>query len=173
MTTIGDVLMIFGGLLALGFTMWGTIVLTTILSPARAARMANRLKDKFWANLLTGAFVTLPVVVLVLVLANVPAPVVKILAVVFAVIFLVCATIGAAGAVRLGADSIRGASPNIGMYESTSRAAILLISAINVPFFGWFLGAPVLLFSSIGCFVNSLRSGRQLPEPWTAAGAGQ
>lgn len=166
MTTIGDVLLIFGGILAVAFATWATMVLSTLLFPVRSAVMAQRLETSIGKTIGVGASVAIPALALILVLASLPDPLSKITALVLFFLFLGIAALGSGGVVRYASDRVRQTSGDVSVYGSTTRAGILLVGAINVPFFGWMFVAPLVLLASLGCFVAGFVGGRPTPAPW-------
>lgn len=160
--TIGDVMFGLGVVGATAATLWTVLVLSALLASRRAALGAQVLQTSFTKVLLMGVGVTVPSIMMLIVLAAVPNQAVKILALILALGFLMLSAIGSGGLVRWIADQIRASSGDTSQYGSTTRAAILLVGAVNLPILGWFLFAPLCLCMGIGL----LLTGKAKPVPF-------
>lgn len=169
MTTIGDVLMVFGAIALLSFSLLAALVLLTILLPVHSAKMANRIETLPGRTLLAGASITLPALIVIVVMANLPNPATKLLALFSLFVLLACAALGAAGIVRLASDRIKNTANDVTHYGSVTRAAGLVVGAANIPLVGWFVFAPLFIFASVGLFVNGFLTRRNPATPWDAA----
>lgn len=169
MTTIGDVLMVFGAIALISFSLFAAMVLVSILFPLQSAKMANRLETRFGKTLLIGASITLPALLGIVVMANVPNPAIKLVALFAFFALMASAALGAAGIVRLTSDRVKNTATDVSHYGSTTRASFLIISALNIPFIGWFVFAPLFLFASVGLFMNGFLSRRSPVTPWDSA----
>lgn len=170
MTTIGDVLMVFGGIALISLSLFCSMVLFTLLLPARAAKMAHRLDTAPGRTVAVGAAVFAPVLLLVLVLASVALPLAKISALFLALAFLGCAALGGSGLTRLLADRIRASSSQetMPMLQSTARSAGLIVGVLNIPLLGWLFLAPLFLFASLGSFIHGFLQSRSADISWPA-----
>jgi uncharacterized membrane protein len=168
MTTIGDVLMVFGAIALISLTLFCSMVLFTLLLPARAAKMAHQLDSATGKTIAVGAGIFIPVFGLIFILAAMPSPVTKVIALIIAMAFLGCAALGGAGLTRLAADRLRSASDNqsLGILAATTRAAALVVGALNIPLLGWMFLTPLMLFASIGSFAHGFLSRRVPTSPW-------
>jgi hypothetical protein len=162
-TTIGDVVLIFGILLATSISIWATMVVATLLYPVRAAKVARSLETSPWKVIGRGTVITIPSILAILVLANIPNPIVKFLALVFAFIFLGMGALGASGLVRWVSERVHETGSGLSVYGSITRAAALIVGAANIPFFGWFFIAPLALLASIGALSSGF-FGRSTPS---------
>ncbi len=168
MTTIGDVLMVFGAIALISLTLFCSMILFTLLLPARAAKMAHQLDNATGKTIAIGAGIFIPILSVIFILAAIPSPLTKGIALLLAMAFLGCAALGGAGLTRLACDRLRSASDNqsLGMLPATTRAAALVVGAINIPLFGWFFLAPLLLFASVGSFAHGFLNHRVPVTPW-------
>lgn len=168
MTTIGDVLMVFGAIALISLTLFCSMVLFTLLLPARAAKMAHQLDNATGKTIAVGAGIFIPVFAVIFILAAMPSPVSKITALILTMAFLSCAALGGAGLTRLAADRLRSASDNqsLGILPATTRAAALVVGALNIPLLGWLFLTPLMLFASIGSFAHGFLSRRIPNSPW-------
>lgn len=171
MTTIGDVLMVFGGIALFSISLFCGMVLFSILLPARAAKMAHQLDHSPGRTIAIGAALLTPAIFLIVLLAAVPNQLAKIISLFLALALLGCAAIGGSGLTRLTTDRIRSSAENgaMALFPATIRAAGLIIGALNIPLLGWFLFAPMLLFASVGSFAHGFLSRRAINTPWQGA----
>ncbi|MBS1710015.1 MAG: hypothetical protein JSS65_14985 [Armatimonadetes bacterium] len=155
MTTIGDVLMVFGGLLALAGTTWAAIVLAALLFPGRTASAAQELEDRagrvWWVGLVA-TFVALSVA---FVLVSLPLPLVKFLGFCLLGGHISLAVVGAAGLTRLLGKQIKGAGGPAENFGAFLRGAGLLVGACSIPLFGWLFLSPVVLVMGTGAGLRS------------------
>lgn len=164
MTTIGDILLILLIVTVSSLSLWGTMVATSLLFPYKAARLAQVVEKRPWASIVTGFFVTAPVLIVLIVLANFPNPVVKLLAFAGLLTFLAIAAVGASGQVRLLADRIKATSGDLPMFTSLGRAAAVIVLVFNIPLLGTFLMAPLSLMAGTGSLVLSAIGRKAQPE---------
>lgn len=166
MTTIGDVLLIFTLLTVSGLSLWGTMVATALIFPFRAAKYSQTLQNRGWSPIIAGFFLLIPALILILFLASVPNPVVKLLALLMLMVLLATAAIGGSGQVRLLADRVKASSGDISNYGAVTRASAMIILIFNIPVLGWFLMAPLSLMAGLGSIVLSgLKSAQNVPNP--------
>ena len=170
MTTIGDVLMVFGGALAVSFALWAFVVITTLVFPVQSARMARKVESSLWKMVGAGLLISLPVLVLATILASMPSPVTKFAGFLVYMAFLGVVSVGAGGIVRPIAERIRETSPDVSVYGATTRAGMLFVAALNVPLVGWFVLAPLAIAASAGCFAVGFFGRGPATQP--AAGGG-
>lgn len=173
MTTIGDVLMVFGAIALFSISLFCCMVMFTLLLPARAAKMAHRLDTSPGKTIAAGAAVFLPVLFAVLALASLPLPLAKITALFLALAFLGCAALGGCGLARLLSDRIRSSSAGVEMpmLQSIARASALIVGVLNIPLLGWLFLAPLFLFASLGSFIHGFVTARRSEAPWPAGDA--
>lgn len=164
MTTIGDVLLILAVLTVTSLALWGTMVATSLLFPYKAAKLANTVERRPWASLITGFFMTVPVLIFVLILANVPSPAVKILAFLIFLLFMTVAAVGGSGQIRLIADRVKATYGDVPMFGALTRASAIVILVFNIPFVGWFLMAPMSLMAGIGSLTLNILRPAKAPE---------
>ena len=157
MTTLGDVFLVLGGLLMVGVASWAALVLSAIVFPNQSAKIANRISAKPGATLFMGFMIFAPVTIRALVLASVPSPLVKMMALLIFLALLVVCIIGSGGVVRWVSENVKSSAGDISTYGSTTRAAGLIVAACNIPFVGWFLLAPLLLIGSVGAFFGGIK----------------
>ena len=167
MYTLGDILFIFMVVTVSGLALWGTLVAASLLFPHRSAKLAQTLERRSWTSLIAGFFVTMPLLILIVVLANVPSPVVKVLSLLLFLAFMAYAIVGASGQVRLLAERVRNTDKGFSMYGSLTRASAILVLAFNIPFVGWLFLAPLSLMAGIGSIVLAKVS--KAPEPQAEA----
>ena len=163
MTTIGDILLIFMVVTVSGLALWGTMVATSLLFPYKSARLAVTVEKRPWASLITGFFVTIPAILVLLFLLNVPNPAVKIFGALMFLLFLTIAAVGGSGQVRLLADRIKSTSVDMPMYGALTRASAILILVFNIPFVGWFMMAPLSIMAGVGSLVVNRFGQSQAP----------
>ncbi len=164
MTTIGDILLILMIVTVSSLSLWGTMVATCLLFPYKAARLAQTVERRPVTTIVTGFFMIVPAVIVILALANVPNPAVKLLALLGLMIFLLVAAVGASGQIRLLADRIKSTSGEMKMFPALGRAAAIMILVLNIPLVGWFLMAPLSLMAGIGSLTMTLFRPSAQPE---------
>lgn len=169
MTTIGDTLLIFGSAAVIGFALWAMMVLSCILFPVRSATTARHLEHSFWKSLGTGLLVLIPSIMILLIFASLPSPVTKVIALLIALLLLFLSAIGSGGLIRWTSEKVKNNAQDVTAYGSTTRAALLWVGAINIPFFGWFLIAPLVLILGVGMFTLSLFKSKD-PAPVNTVG---
>lgn len=158
MTTIGDVLMVFGGAAALGLGAWCLVILVNLLLPAVALRAAEGFQTRAASQLGVGVLVGLPMVLAGLVLLNLPLPVLKLAGVVVIAAMLSLAALGFAGLARLCGERVGREGGAKTSYEGLAKGTFVLVGVCLFPLLGWFLFAPLGLFASIGAGVRALRN---------------
>jgi hypothetical protein len=158
MTTIGDVLMVFGGAVALGFGAWCLVMLVNLLFPQQALKAAEAFANRAPAQIGLGAIVGLPTVLFALVLLNLPLPIAKLAGVVVLVAVVMVASLGFAGLAKLCGERVTSQGGAKHHYEALAKGTLLLVGAGLFPLIGWFVLAPLGLLASIGGGVRALRS---------------
>lgn len=164
MTTIGDILLVLMTVTVTGLALWGTMVASALLFPVKSARLARTLESRTLASLLTGFFVTVPFFILTVILANVPMPLAKLVALFGFMVFVAVAAVGGSGQVRLLADRIRNTYADLPMYGALSRAAAVMVLVLNIPLVGWFLMAPLSMMAGIGAQIVDKLSPSSAPS---------
>lgn len=165
MTTLGDVLLIFGGSLAVSFALWAFVVITTLAFPVQSARMARKVESSLWKMVGAGLLISLPVLTVATILAALPNPLTKFIGFVIYMAYLGVVAVGAGGIVRPIAERIRETSPDVSVYGATTRSGMLFVAALNVPLVGWFVLAPLAIAASAGCFAVGFFSRGPATQP--------
>lgn len=158
MTTIGDVLMVFGGAAALGFGAWCLVVLVNLLLPAASLRASEGFQSRAASQLGVGVLVGLPVILAGLVLLNLPLPILKVLGVTVIAALLGVASLGFAGLARLCGERVSQAGGASNTYQGLTKGTLALVGVCLFPVLGWFVFAPLGLFASIGGGIRALRN---------------
>ena len=157
MTTIGDVLMVFGGVAAFGFGAWCLVLVLNLLFPTVASRASVLFERKAGGQLALGAITGLPLILIGLVMFGNPLPLLKILGLIELMGVLMIAGIGFSGLSRLCGSRVKGFGGSANEYQSLTKGTAVLVGACLFPLFGWFLLAPVCLVACIGCGFTALR----------------
>ncbi|MCU0316806.1 MAG: hypothetical protein MUC92_09455 [Fimbriimonadaceae bacterium] len=163
MTTIGDNLLFFGSLSLISLTLWGTLLLFNILFPAKVSTSAHLVESSPARSILFGFLYSLPVLIITLILVNAPSPVIKLLAGLLFVAFVLCACVGMAGLARMIGLRVQSLHPKCSALSANGWGASLLVLFCGLPFLGWLILAPVALCLGFGLFVSS--SMRRITAP--------
>ncbi len=167
MTTIGDVLMVFGGVLAAAGSAWAAMVLAALLFPTRMAAAANELEGHASRAALGGVLVTFLSVAVSLVLIGSPVPLLKVGGLLLLGAYLAVALVGCSGLVRLTAQRVKGTGGPEAAFAGYLRGGALVVGACAFPLIGWIVTAPVVLILGSGAgFRAFLRV--KAPEPFGA-----
>lgn len=164
MTTIGDVLLVFAVLVVSGLSLWGTMVATTLLFPNKSARMAQVMERRSVAAIATGFFLTVPAFIILLILGNVPSPIVKFFALFLLFGLLVASAVGGSGQVRLLADRVKRSGGEVTMFGSLGRAAMIIVLVFNIPLVGWLFMVPLSMMAGLGSLVVGMIRPDALPS---------
>ncbi|MES1228056.1 MAG: hypothetical protein ABUL72_05250 [Armatimonadota bacterium] len=165
MTTIGDVLMVFGGVAALGFGAWCLVMVMNLLFPAIASRATGLLQHKGGLHLGIGTLVGLPILLVAFIMLVSPMPLVKVLGIFTALGLLAVGGIGFSGMAKLCSQRVKGFGGSVNDYQSLTKGTFLLVGACLFPFFGWFVIAPLCLFACIGTGFSAFRRPLAPPVP--------
>ncbi len=155
--TFGDVLGAVALLVGICVSAWTTLVLFSLLFPARAARAASSIRTSAGSMGLRGFGIALVVVVAILALAQYQLPITKLAITGILLALLSLAALGASGLAMLAADRVLENEPNLSPYAALMRGAALVVVPGLLPVFGWFLVAPAMLFVGIGAGTRALR----------------
>ncbi len=164
MTTIGDNLLVFGGFALSAITLWALILLSSLLFRVKVAVASREAEAHPWRALTVGMLVGLPAMIVLVILANVPHPIVKILALVGALALLALSAVGGAGIARLIGERVRQAGGAQTSFGATATGSALMVGAMLVPLVGWLFIAPAMLFMGLGLTTHAA-IGRRLPAP--------
>lgn len=156
MVTLGDVFLIFAGLLGVSLAAWAAMVLSCMLFPARCATGAQELEYHPVRAFFIGLSILLPVGGVGMFLIALPAPVAKFLGLVVWLILLAFAAFGSGGLARLVGQRVQTTGGASTFYGGYVRGASLVVLACHIPLVGWFLFAPLLLVCSLGMATRSL-----------------
>lgn len=157
---MSDVYLGFGLTLALGLVFPGLIITWWLLFPGLSGRAERRLAYNPILTFTVGAFLTLLITVIVLILANLPLPGANFLAAALVVGALAFAAVGAAGLTGgLAARLRQRAAPGLSEAASFLRAVVALELAAAFPIIGWFLFVPLCIAICLGAASLALIGG--------------
>ena len=169
MTTIGDVLMVFGGVAAFGFGAWCLVLVLNLLFPGVTDRATSLFERRPGGQLGSGLVLGLPVLLIDFILVSNPVPLLKVAGVVVLLAVLAVGGVGFAGLAKLCSQRVKGFGGSANDYQSLTRGTALLVGACLLPFFGWFVLAPLCLLACVGAGVSTLR--RPVSTPVSAGEA--
>ncbi len=158
MLVLGDVFAVVAVLLGITLTTVALLLAQGLLAPQVALRSSERLKESPMARFALGTVVGLPVLFILVILANLPSPLIRTLGVLGMFAWVLFSTAGLTGVVKAMADRMRSMDPNMGEFAAMQRASLLLVGALLVPFVGWILLAPVALLLGFGLSLTPIRS---------------
>lgn len=162
MTTIGDSFAIVALLALLGLTTWALLLIASLLFGQRAESAMWEYTHRPLAGFGTGILILLTWGSLSIVLLNLPNPILKFLGFLGILLPFLVSVIGSAGLCGLIAQRIRDAEPGLSPYAAMVRSSMLVAVAWFFPVLGWFLIAPVILITSLGIGIKSLRPSKRL-----------
>ncbi len=165
MVTLGDVFLIFAGLLGVSLAAWASMVLSCMLFPARCATGAQELEYHPIRAFFIGLALLIPVGGLGLFFIALPAPPAKFFGLMIWLVLLAFAAFGSGGLARLVGQRVQTTGGASTFYGGYVRGASLVVLACHIPLVGWFLFAPLLLVCSLGMATRSLFKS-QSPQPW-------
>lgn len=162
--TIGDVLAVTAGILALGTAWTATLLLFALAFPARTVTAQLRLTTMPGICLARGVGVVLVSALLAILCWNAAGGAVKLLGGIIAGGVGIAAALGSAGAVRLLGTRIDAVGTSMTPFGSLTRASLLYVVAGFLPVLGWFLILPGALLLSVGAGVSALLPARAQPS---------
>ena len=161
--TIGDVLAVIAFALTIGVAWGATILLVSLIVPARALRAQTAIMDAAGACFLRGLATLFVALLVFVVLQQNPAWPVKLLSAVPLAASGLLAAIGSAGIVRLMRERISGmGEAAMPPFAALTRAAMLYVAAGYLPIIGWLCVLPLALFVSLGAGVTAIAIPRQI-----------
>ena len=150
MYTFGDVLGLVAVLLGVCICAWTTLVVFSLLFPARATRAADVIRDSAPKMALRGFLIAAVLLIAAIVLSKVQMPLAKLGALTIFLSFLSLAALGCSGLATLVAGRVQEQEPRLSAYAALMRGAALVVVPGLLPVFGWFLVGPAMLFVGIG-----------------------
>ena len=164
--TIGDVLAVVAGVLAVGATLWAAIIAFALLFADRTTQAAGLLEQKPASVLRTGTLVLIVAGVVGLILINQPIGLIKLVGWVMLAGLFALALLGSAGLARVVGERVRTGERRVGPFVGLCRGAGFVVAAGFLPLVGWFALFPVALVASLGASVIALRTNEAtLPSP--------
>jgi len=160
MVTLGDVFLLFAAMVGISFAIWGAMLLTCMLFPARCAAAAQELEFHPWRAFGIGLAVFLPVVIVGGFLTALPLPIFKVAGVGVYLLLLSLAAFGSGGLARLVGQRVQTTGGASTFYGGYVKGATLVVLTCHLPILGWFLLAPVILICSLGAGIKGLVRGR-------------
>lgn len=162
MVTMGDVLAVAAGLFGICLATWALLVASTLLFTRRTSQARDSIgRAPGWA-IVRGVLAT-GVGVFGLVLLSSPLPAAKLLGLSLVLSVLSVTAIGMAGLARIAADRIGELEPSLSAYACMVRGAAIVVIPAILPFLGWFVVAPVLLFVGAGAGMSAVFSRSSSP----------
>lgn len=158
--TIGDALVVVGGLAAVCLSAWSTMIVLALLFPSRSRRAQEAWEARPWKSLLLGLVGWL-IGVLGLVLIQIPIPLIKLLGFILLGATLCVAALGSAGLCLLLCHQINGRDSGYSGFISLVRSATFIVLMSMLPLLGWFFLGPVMFTMALGAGLSALfgRSG--------------
>ncbi|MBS1715990.1 MAG: hypothetical protein JST30_16810 [Armatimonadetes bacterium] len=165
---IGNVLAAVATVFTAAIALLCTMVLTSLLFPARSARAAKEVEAHPWKCALTGLVLGGAFFLVGTVLFQIPNPVTRTLGVLVYLVFVLVACAGSGGLARLVASRIDARNSSEAPLWAVAVGAALVVGSSLLPVVGWALLAPLILVVSLGA---GLRSGRKDRAPVPIVGA--
>jgi len=155
---IGNVLAVVATVFTAAIALLCTMVLTSLLFPARSARAATEVEAHPWKCALTGLLLGGAFFLVGTVLFQIPNPVTRFLGVLVYLAFVLVACAGSGGLARLVAARITSRDRSDPPLWAVAVGASLVVGSSLLPLVGWALLAPLILVCSLGA---GFRSGRR------------
>ena len=163
--SIGDVLSVIAGVLAVGGTLAATLTAIVILFRKRASAARAALETRPARTFGTGAACVLFVSIFGIALVGQPNGLLKLIAWVVLAAFFALAALGAAGIALLCANRIETFDTRVRPLTALWRGSLLIVAAGFLPIVGWFMVFPVSVIFSLGAAMTTFLEQR----PRTAA----
>lgn len=157
MLGLGDVLLFFGILLALGIALPGLLLAWTLLFPATIERARHHIQTTPWRCGAVGLAWLLVGSLVIAILLGAPSGVTKLLGWLLLFAMLAQASLGAAGIAALMGQRMRQAGMQTSASGALLRGAIALELAVIVPLIGWFIVLPLATICALGAASLALR----------------
>lgn len=168
--TLADVLAALFGLVILGGGYAAAALALSLLSPGRVERAAGLIRRRPVATLLAGLGAFVGFLVVAALLARVPNPLVKLLALLVLLTGLTLAASGAAGLASLLGRRYRSAIGGDARITDVPRGALLVGAATLLPIVGWLVVLPLEFLLALGAgWLVLLPHGEAAPLPSSAA----
>lgn len=157
MTTVGDVLMVFGGVAGFAVGAWCLVLALNMLFPVMCKRSADLVERKGASQLLVGVLVGGPVILFSVALVGNPVPVLKLVGLAGFVALLTVSAVGFAGLANLTGSRVERSAGATTTYQGLTKGTALLVGACAIPVLGWFVLAPVCMLLNFGSGLGALR----------------
>lgn len=161
--TIGDALVVVGGIVAVCLSAWSTMIVFSLLFPNRSAIAREAWELRFGRSLLMGLIGWL-LILLGLVLIQVPLPLIKILGFALLGATLCVAALGGAGLSSWISHRIRGRDTGYSGFMSIVRGATFVVLMTMMPLLGWFFLGPILFTVSLGAGLSAAFRRRSMDQ---------
>lgn len=158
MLTLGDVLAVVALVFGTAFALSALSFSTGFAFPIASERAARRAEARTVASLFAGLGITVPVVFLGAVLANLPNPLAKSLGVTLLAAYVLLLAYGTGVVSWLMAGRIQSACPGMGRHTSLAMASLGVAVAMILPFVGWFLIGPIVSLVGFGAWATSRKA---------------
>lgn len=147
--TIGTVLAVIAGLMAACISFWALLVGAALLFPERVELSRDSIERSTWRAFWIGLAVSL-LGVIGSGMMRAPGGPVKALGFLLVAWPAAWMTIGASGLACLIGERIRRYDAYMTAFGATMRGSGLMVGAMLVPLFGWFVVTPFILCVSLG-----------------------
>jgi cellobiose-specific phosphotransferase system component IIC len=142
--TIGDALTVIATITAICLSSWALILCVAYLFSSKALKSQQEIEQHPARSAAVGALIILTLGSASGVLMRIPLPIAKMIGAMGYFALIIIAAIGAAGLASLLAERMMKRDARISLTNAAGKAAALLIIACVMPFFGWFILAPVI-----------------------------
>lgn len=163
---IGDTLMVFATLAALGIVFPGLLLAWLLLLPQLVTRAQERAMRTPWKSFFLGVM-TLLFAGVPIALLNAAAGPLQFIGIVSAFVLLTLVSIGAAGIAALMGERLRGQGVGVSTPGALVRGAIALEFAMVFPLVGWFIVLPLVAIISLGAAMFALLHSSPKGQPTT------
>jgi len=148
--TIGDVLGMTAGVIAVSLANWALLIGMALLFGQRAAQAQLKLEARPWRALGTGIAVVATAGLFAIILLNQPNGLLKLIGWVLLVGLLAVSALGGGGLALLVSNRIRRLEPHLSAFAALGRGAGILAIAGGGSPVGWFVIIPLTIIISLG-----------------------
>jgi hypothetical protein len=160
--TIGTVLAVIAGLMAVCVSLWALLVGAALLFPEKVELSRDGIERSPWRAFWIGLALQLTLGLIGAGMMRSPNGGAKLLGFLLSTWLTAMMTVGAGGLACLIGERIRRYDAYMTAFGATMRGAGLMVGAMLVPLFGWFAVMPFILLVSLGAGFQAFFHGVRL-----------
>lgn len=160
-----DVYAVVATLLGLFLTGYALIFALGLLFQGRVDQISHEIESRPTKMGMKGALLGVTSLMVFLLIAQVPLPLLKLVGSIGVMIVLVLALMGWSAIARIMSRRLTDMDPGMGAQTAWSRAVFMLVGSSLFPLVGWMLIAPALSFVGFGAAVSVLLQRKAVTAP--------